>query len=120
MRALTSDELHQVVGGQDAGGGGTSGGGGDGGSGGSGGSGGGDAGGGSYGGGGDSGGGSGGGYDVGWGDFPVSEPAPGADPGFYPPIDATGPTVKFPNDTTVSVGVTDDGQGGGVVVKIPF
>lgn len=117
MRALTSDELHQVVGGQDAGGGGTSGGGGDGGSGG-----GGDAGGGgSYGGGGDTGGDTGGGgYDVGWGDFPISDPAPGANPDFYPPISATGPTVKFPNDTTVSVGVTDDGQGGGVVVKIPF
>lgn len=115
MRALTSDELHQVVGGQDAGGGGTSGGGGDGGSGG------GDAGGGSFGGGDPGfGGDSGGGYDVGWGDFPVSEPAPGADPDFYKPITATGPTVKLPNDTTVSVGVTDDGQGGGVVVKIPF
>jgi hypothetical protein len=116
MRELTIDETMAVFGGQDTGGGGGGDGGGGGGDQGGGGSGWGDGGGGDWGGGGGN---DSGGPTVGWNDFPISEPGPNTRGDLYPPIDAEGPEIRWPDGTTVNVGVTDDG-GGGVRITIPF
>ena len=74
---------------------------------------------------------SGGNPTVGWGTTTVSGPrsAPESGPGggrtggdsnLYPPFTVTGPTIKWPNGTTVGGGVTDDGSGASVKVTIPF